>query len=268
MLNDQELEALKEQHGDVRDIVLIDDDGNELQIVLRKPRADREDPKLDEFFGYWSRRAVIEQTPKQADPTQDGTAELLRCLVSPDIMIVRRHLGNYPGDAADLRDLLNELAGGEQVKDAPELITEQVKTEFHRRAFGMTVAGKPVVARPMSAAEYSKFLAMNGGGLYPMRAEALAWAAWCCVSEPTDKDKKKPGWDALVKECPMAAILIGVGLLGAAKSRVKEREKKSLTPSTTPSGKPGAESSIPGGESSMPSQQTPEAQTAAPVPST
>lgn len=244
MLTDSQLQALKDLHGDIRDILFEDDDGNELHVVLRRPRADRNDPKQDEFFSFWSRRAVIEQTPRQVeDPTQDGTSEMLRCLVHPDAMIVRKHLGNYPADAADLRDLFNELAGTSAAVDAPDLVTEQLKTDFHRRAFAMKVAGRPVVARPMSGAEYSTFLNKNGGGVYPMRAEALAWAAWSCVNEVPDAEKRKPVWDALVAEFPMVAIMLGIALLGAAKSRVKDRQKKSTTPLAPPVVNTGTESS-------------------------
>lgn len=269
MLVEHEMQMLREQHGAIQEVIFENDDGQDVQIVLRRPRADRNDPKVDEFFAFWTRRAAIEQTPKQVqDPTQDGTAELLRCLVHPDPMTVRKHLADYPGDVAELREIFRDLAGDDAVADAPQLVTEDVKANFHRRALGMMIGGSPVIARPMSAAEYSTFLAKNGGTIYPMRAEALAWAAWSCVSEQPDKDKRKPGWDALVAECPMGPILMGIALLGAAKSRVKEREKKSVTPSAPPSEKGATELSAPAAPSCTPSPRIPEASTDAPAAST
>lgn len=269
MLDDSQLQELREKHGDVRDIVFITDEDEEVQIVLRRPRADRTDSKKDEFFSFWTRRAAIEQTPRGGhDPSADGTTEMLRCLVCPDQMTVHKHLQKYPGDKDDLRAMFRGLAGEGSVADAPELITEQVKESFHKRAFAMKVAGRPIIARPMTAPEHAKFLQLNGGTILPMRSEALAWAAWCCSSEMPDEAKAKPLTEAIFAECPMAAIVLGISLLGAAKSRVKAREKKSVTPSAPPPPNIEAESSEPAADSYMPSQAGPEVPGGAPELST
>lgn len=225
-LNDEQLDALRVKHGDIRVLELDGDAEEPLQVVLRKPVGSL-DPKRDEFLSFATKRSAMEQAPAQVrDPEDTGLRELLVCVVSANEMELRQHLDSYPVDASDLFSALTALAGYYAVKDAPELVTEEARSKFHRRAFGVQAGTWSSLVRPLTGAEYARFVQRNGGTLLPLRAEALAWAAWSCVQEMPDKDKHKPGFEQALRDTPFVAVFIGYALVGLAGSRVREREKK------------------------------------------
>lgn len=201
------------------------DDGSVLRVELRRPIGSM-DPKADEFLRFSSKRMAMEQAPGLVkDPADDGTREMLECVTS-DVNELRQHLDDYPMDAGDLFSAMTELAGYHAVQDAPELVTEDAKAKFHRRAFGVKAGNYSTLVRPLSGAEYARFIQRNGGSLRPLKAEAMAWAAWSCVQESPDKDKRKPLFEQALADTPFLAQYIGFCLIGMAGSRVSEREKK------------------------------------------
>lgn len=233
MLTDAKFEELRATHGEVRRVDFLTDDDQSVSVVLRKPVADMHDPRRDQFLGHMTKRFAIEQARGVvADPTRDGNAELLGCVVYPeDPMAVRAHLADYPGDVVELRAALMDLAG--EVVEDKDLVTDQVRGEFHRRALGFRANGKPVIARPMSAAEYASFVSKNGGRPWPFKAEALTWVAWSCVQERPRVDeadktatKHKPEFEQLLGEVPLLGVVVGAHLVGKTQSRVVDREKK------------------------------------------
>lgn len=233
MLTDAMYEQLRATYGDVRRVEFLTDDDQVVSVVLRKPVADMHDPRRDQFLAHMTKRFAIEQARGVvADPTRDGNAELLSCVVYPeDPMVVRAHLADYPGDVVELRAALMDLAG--EVVEDKDLITDDVRQRFHRRSAGFRAGGKPVIVRPMSQAEYATFISKNGGRPYPFRAEALCWVAWSCVQELPKTDeadktatKHKPDFEALLAEVPLLGVVVGAHLVGKTQSRVVDREKK------------------------------------------
>lgn len=225
MLTDEKLAELRAQHGALQVVEFVDDEDKTLRVALRRPVADLHDEKRDEFLQYLTRRFAIEQSGGRVpDPTRDGTAELLSCVVYPAPSAVRAHLADYPGDVLELRMALMELAG--EVEEDKSLVTEAVKSSFHKRAVGFRAGGKALLVRPMSGPEYQTFVSKNGGRPYPFRAEALTWAAWSCAQEAPDKGGRKPDFEALLAEVPILGVYIGGVLVGKSQSRTVDREKK------------------------------------------
>mgnify|MGYP000435024178 CR=1 FL=1 len=229
------LQALREQHGEVVVVEFEREDGSALDVVLRKPRVSYSDPKADEFFSFWTKRTALQQAAQDvADPTDDGLAECLRCVIEPAPLEVKQHLEDFPMDVHQLFAAMNELAGAAAIADAPELVTEEVKAKVHRRAFGVRAGQHAFVVRPMTRFELTQLEKRNGGKILPMHAPALALAAWSCVDEVPGEDKKKPRFDAALADVPYLGIYIGMMLIGLASSRGREREGKSLRPSSPP----------------------------------
>ena len=58
-LTDEKLADLQAAHPAGRLVEFLTDDEKTVSVFLRPPRADRYDPKTDEFFKYWTKRAAI-----------------------------------------------------------------------------------------------------------------------------------------------------------------------------------------------------------------
>lgn len=226
MLDEKQIAELRAKHGEVSVIEFMSDDGQDLQVVLRRPVGSM-DPKVDEYLAFSTKRMAMEQAPAQVrDPGDNGIRELLDCVVSDNIAELRAHLDEYPSDQQELFSALTALAGFHSVADAAELADDDAKAKFHKRCFGIRCGAWSSLVRPMTGSEFARFLQKNGGTMRPLRAEAMAWAAWSCVQEAPDKEKKKPLFEQALSEAPFLAMFIGLALIGMAGSRVSEREKK------------------------------------------
>lgn len=196
----------------------------ETPVVIRRPT-------LDETLAFLDKRAAIEHGDRPSlDHTDDGDAEILACVTSPDVATVEALLEDYPASSGMLREFYKMLAGAgvaaslvkttapETLPDHKRLLALKVTTPAHGE---IVLCFKRLGRFEVKVLELETAKAGRRYILASQLAPLVKSHAVCA-----DEDARKLAREVLDAH-PLLVAAIGKRLIEAAQARIEVERGKS-----------------------------------------